>query len=217
MSLARRRQLIEYAQAKQAWIIEDDYDSEFRFMGRPLASLQGMDTHGRVLYAGTFSKTLFPGLRIGFLVTPPALAAAFAKGLSELYRGGHLFTQAVLTDFLQEGHFAAHVRRMRQLYGERRLCLQQAIQQELPGARLSSSGEAGLHLTLRLADGCDDVAISRAARAVGVIARPLSAYYLQPETPGARGLVLGYAHVPEAQIAPAFARLAQVIRAHGGG
>ncbi|WP_338846659.1 PLP-dependent aminotransferase family protein [Massilia sp. W12] len=211
MSLARRRQLLEYAQSHQAWVVEDDYDSEFRFMGRPLASLQGMDAQGRVLYTGTFSKTLFPGLRIGFLVVPPALAPGFATALSELYRGGHIFTQAVLTDFINEGHFAAHVRRMRQLYAERRLCLQQAIARELPKATLYSGGEAGLHLTLRLPDECDDVALCAAARAAGIIARPLSAYHLQTGPACARGLVLGYAHVPPAQIDSAFAQLARLI------
>ncbi|MBI3228775.1 MAG: PLP-dependent aminotransferase family protein [Burkholderiales bacterium] len=213
MSLARRRQLVQYAQDNSACVVEDDYDSEFRFGGRPLASLQGMDSAQRVLYMGTFSKTLFPGLRTGFLVVPPALADIFATALSELYRGGHLFTQAVLTDFMVEGHFASHVRRMRQLYSERRLRLQQEIQRHF-GTRFSISGaEAGLHLALRLPDDCDDVALSQQALASGIIARPLSGYYLNstPLAKRQRGLMLGYAYVPEEEIAPAFAKLAQVI------
>ena len=111
MSLSRRRMLLEYAAVHNAWIMEDDYDSEFRYNSRPLASLQGMDTYDRVLYLGSFSKTLFPGLRIGFLVVPQALEAPFATGLSELYRGGQVFTQAVLADFMAEGHFASHIRK----------------------------------------------------------------------------------------------------------
>lgn len=217
MSLARRRQLLQFAAAQQAWVIEDDYDSEFRFDARPLASLQGMDSQQRVLYAGTFSKTLFPGLRTGYLVVPPALAAIFATAASELYRGGHLFTQAVLTDFMQEGYFAAHVRRMRQLYAERRVCLQQAIAREF-GDKYPVQGEqAGLHLALSLPANCDDLALSEQARQLGIIVRPLSGYYLH-DTPinlRQRGLILGYASVPLEEIGPTFARLAQLMRQLG--
>lgn len=214
MSLARRRQLVEYAQAHGAWVVEDDYDSEFRFGGRPLASLQGMDSQQRVLYMGTFSKTLFPGLRTGFLVVPPALAEVFATALSELYRGGHLFTQAVLTDFINEGHFASHVRRMRQLYSERRLCLQREINSHFGERFAIQGGDAGLHLALRLPDDCDDVLLSELALQTGIIARPLSGYYLHstPMAQRQRGLMLGYAYVPTEEIPQAFAKLAQVIR-----
>ncbi len=212
MSLSRRRMLLEYASAQRVWIMEDDYDSEFRYESRPLASLQGMDSGARVLYMGTFSKTLFPGLRIGFLVVPPALAAPFATGMSELYRGGQQFTQAVLADFISEGHFSTHIRRMRVLYGERLRLLQQAVQQHFGARVLTSGADAGLHLTLRLPDGCDDAAIARAAMAQGIVVRPLSAYYRNPTS--ARGLILGYACVPHASIAPLFARLATIITAH---
>ncbi len=214
MSLARRRQLVEYAQAHGAWVVEDDYDSEFRFGGRPLASLQGMDSQQRVLYMGTFSKTLFPGLRTGFLVVPPALADVFATALSELYRGGHLFTQAVLSDFINEGHFASHVRRMRQLYSERRLCLQREIHAHFGERFAIQGGDAGLHLALRLADDCDDVRLSELALQTGIIARPLSGYYLHSTALAQRqrGLMLGYAYVPTEEIPAAFAKLAQVIR-----
>ena len=213
MSLSRRRMLLEYAGAHQVWIMEDDYDSEFRYNSRPLASLQGMDTHDRVLYLGSFSKTLFPGLRIGFLVVPEALAPSFATGLSELYRGGQLFTQAILADFMSEGHFASHIRRMRLLYGERLRLLQDAIQSNFGGRVATSGGDAGLHLVLGLPDGSDDFAISRAALEQGIIARPLSRYYMK--TAGARpGLMLGYACVPNELIGPTFDRLARVIEAH---
>ncbi len=213
MSLARRRQLLEYAQAHEAWVVEDDYDSEFRFGGRPLASLQGMDSQQRVLYMGTFSKTLFPGLRTGFLVVPPALADIFATALSELYRGGHLFTQAVLTDFMNEGHFASHVRRMRQLYSERRLCLQAEITRHFGKRFAIQGGDAGLHLALCLPDDCNDVLLSERALQIGIIARPLSGYYLNstPLAQRQRGLMLGYAYVPEEDIPPAFAKLAALI------
>jgi GntR family transcriptional regulator/MocR family aminotransferase len=213
LSLARRRALLEYAAANGAWIVEDDYDSEFRYHGRALPSLQGMDAHGRVLYMGTFSKTLFPGLRIGFLVVPRHLAAAFATGVSELYRGGQVYTQAVLADFIAEGHFASHVRRMRKLYAQRLSLLRAAIASEFGESMRTDGASAGLHLTLHLPDNVDDYAISCAAAKAGVIARPLSAYY-HGEGRVQRGLILGYACVPDEHIASCFARLAAVIRAH---
>lgn len=213
MSLSRRRMLLEYAAAHKAWIMEDDYDSEFRYNSRPLASLQGMDTYQRVLYLGSFSKTLFPGLRLGFMVVPKALAPSFATGLSELYRGGQLFTQAILADFMTEGHFASHIRRMRVLYAERLRLLQDAIQQNF-GERIAiSGGDAGLHLALGLPDDCDDVAISRQALAQGIIVRPLSRYYMKASN-ARRGLILGYACVPDELIRPTFDRLAKIIGAH---
>ena len=215
MSLSRRRMLLEYAAVHNAWIMEDDYDSEFRYNSRPLAALQGMDTHDRVLYLGSFSKTLFPGLRIGFLVVPQALASSFATGLSELYRGGQLYTQAVLADFITQGHFASHIRRMRVLYEERLRLLQQAIQQHFGDELPTSGGDAGLHLTLGLPDDCDDTAISRHAQSEGIIARPLSRYYMMEEC-ARRGLILGYACVPNETIAPTFDRLATIIRQYLG-
>lgn len=213
MSLSRRRMLLEFAAAHKVWIMEDDYDSEFRYNSRPLASLQGMDTYDRVLYLGSFSKTLFPGLRIGFLVVPEVLAPSFATGLSELYRGGQIFTQAILAEFMSEGHFASHIRRMRLLYAERLRLLQDAIRQNFGEGIAISGGDAGLHLTLGLPDDCDDVAISRAALAQGIIARPLSGYYMKAAS-ARRGLILGYACVPDLHIRPAFDRLAQIIRMH---
>jgi len=213
MSLSRRRMLLEYAAVHNAWIMEDDYDSEFRYNSRPLASLQGMDTHDRVLYLGSFSKTLFPGLRIGFLVVPEALAAPFATGLSELYRGGQVFTQSVLADFMTEGHFASHIRRMRVLYEERLRLLQATIAHNFGDALPMTGGDAGLHLTLGLPDECDDTAISRHAQSEGIIARPLSRYYMDAKQ-ARRGLLLGYACVPNEAIGPTFDRLANIIRPH---
>jgi GntR family transcriptional regulator/MocR family aminotransferase len=213
MSLSRRRMLLEYAAVHNAWIMEDDYDSEFRYTSRPLAALQGMDTYDRVLYFGSFSKTLFPGLRLGFLVVPQPLAAPFATGLSELYRGGQMVTQAILADFMKEGHFASHIRRMRVLYEERLRLLQQAIHDEFGDTLPTTGGDAGLHLTLGLPDDCDDTAISRHAQSEGIIARPLSRYYMTPERMR-RGLLLGYACVPNEAVAPSFAKLAKIIRQH---
>lgn len=212
MSLARRQQLIEQCHAGGGWILEDDYDSEFRYASRPLPSLQGLEGGTRVLYLGSFSKTLFPGLRLGYLVVPKPLAAAFARASSELFREGQLLQQATLADFIQEGHLAAHVRRMRTLYGQRRERLLAAIQHEF-GEHLPVLGsKAGLHLVLGLPETVDDGALTDAAAAIGIAVRPLSRYYADPAR-APRGLLLGYACVPDDEIAPAFSRLATVIRA----
>ena len=215
MSLSRRRMLLEYAGIHNIWIMEDDYDSEFRYDGRPLASLQGMDAYDRVLYFGSFSKTLFPGLRIGFVVVPTALADAFATGLSDLYRCGQLFMQAVLADFMAEGHFASNIRRMRVLYAERQQLLREAINRNFGDTLVISGDDAGLHLALLLPEHCDDAALCREAQEQGIIVRPLSRYYMKPSRGKCglkRGLILGYGCVPSEQVGPAFDRLADIIR-----
>lgn len=216
MSLARRRMLLEYARQNGCWIIEDDYDSEFRFGSRPLPSLQGLDDAGLVLYAGSFSKTLFPGLRVGYLVVPDDLATAFAQAVAELYREGQLITQSVLAQFLREGHLTSHIRRMRNLYAERRLGLIDAISRRY-GNTVDIVGEhAGLHLVLALPACVDDHRITREAFGQGVVVRPLSNYYLKAGNVK-QGLLLGYAAVPIAEISPAFDVLATVIDAQRDG
>lgn len=214
MSLARRRMLLDYARRHGCWIIEDDYDSEFRYGGRPLASLQGMDSGERVLYMGTFSKTMFPGLRLGYLVLPEGLARAFVTGMEELHRAGQVPLQAAMAEFMTQGHFNSHIRRMRLLYGMRLELLQQAIAAGTDADQVSAPGsDAGLHLSLRLPGHCDDRVIAAEALAQGVAVRPLSNYYHERRQ-AQSGLVLGYACVEEAAIGPAFAVLARVIEAH---
>ncbi|MCL1962010.1 MAG: PLP-dependent aminotransferase family protein [Desulfovibrionaceae bacterium] len=213
MSLARRRQLLEYARSARCWVVEDDYDSEFRYGSRPLPSLQGLDEAGRVLYMGTFSKVLFPGLRMGYLVVPEDLAEGFTLGLAEIYRGGQYLLQAVMADFIAEGHFVSHIRRMRLVYAERRQCLLDAIRSRFGDAFPIQDEAVGLHTALRLPTGCDDGAISAAALADGVITRPLSGYYInrrhrQP------GLVLGYGHVDPKDIPAHFDTVARAIARH---
>ncbi|MES2105507.1 MAG: PLP-dependent aminotransferase family protein [Pseudomonadota bacterium] len=212
MSLARRRSLLEYAREHGCWIIEDDYDSEFRYSGRPLASLQGMDSGERVLYMGTFSKTMFPGLRLAYLVLPAALSQPFVTGMEELHRSGQAPLQATMAEFMTQGHFNSHIRRMRLLYGARLEILQQEIGRYFEASQVCTAGsDAGQHLALRLPAHCDDQLIAREALAQGVAVRPLSSYY-HDASRAERGLVLGYACVEEAHIAPAFALLAAVIR-----
>ncbi|OWT67897.1 MULTISPECIES: PLP-dependent aminotransferase family protein [unclassified Achromobacter] len=209
MSLSRRRMLLDYAHQHGAWIVEDDYDSEFRFSGKPLASLQSMDQHDRVLYLGTFSKTLYPGIRLGYMVLPRALAAPFGIGLSELYREGRLMDQAVVADFIEKGHYATHLRRMRQVYARRQALLRDAITAQMGAGWPISTHEAGLHLVMHLPAGTDDLGIAIAARTLGLAVRPLSRYY--EGTAGASGLLLGYACLPDNLIGPSFQRLMQVI------
>jgi len=211
MSLARRQQLLEHCRHHGSWIVEDDYDSEFRFGTRPIASLQGLDGGDRVLYVGSFSKTLFPGLRLGYLVVPKALAAPFAKASAELYREGQLQQQATLADFIREGHLGNHVRRMRTLYGKRRECLLAAVQANFGDALPVLGDNAGLHLVLQLPEGTDDRRIEASAAAAGIAVRALSSYYSSPASARC-GLLLGYACVPEDRIAPAFGTLAGVLR-----
>ena len=210
MSLARRRMLLDYARQVSCWVLEDDYDSEFRYGSRPLPSLQGMDDAGRVLYAGSFSKTLCPGLRVGFLVVPEPLSLAFADAVAELYREGNMVHHAILNEFIRNGHLASHIRRVRRRYAERRDCLIGEIHRYF-GDRLDVvGGDAGLHLILALPDTVDDQLVVRDALREGVITRPLSNYYLD-RAHARSGLLLGYAGVTPDEIQPAFDTLAQVI------
>ncbi|MGB7817043.1 MAG: PLP-dependent aminotransferase family protein [Methylotenera sp.] len=192
MSYGRRRLLLDYAQNTNAWIIEDDYDSEFRFEGRPISSLQGMDQHGRVLYLGTFSKVMYPGIRLGYMVIPPQLVAPFKNGLYELQRPGQVMIQAALADFIEEGHFASHIRRLRLAYGEKRRLLQAALAPVAnAGARLSPV-DSGLHLVLEFDPDIEDVRVAAMAAEHGLRVYPLSNYCMGEKRE--KGLIIGYAY-----------------------
>jgi GntR family transcriptional regulator/MocR family aminotransferase len=210
MSLARRRMLLEFARQHRCWIIEDDYDSEFRYSSRPLASLQGLDAGDQVIYVGSFGKTLFPGLRIGYIVVPETLAGSFATASAELYREGQLLQQAVLAAFIAEGHFTSHIRRMRTLYGQRRELMLATIRAHYGDSLDIVGGDAGLHLVLRLPAGVDDREVARRALEKDIVVRPLSGYFARADN-AAPGLLIGYACVPDEEIGPAFAKLAEVI------
>ena len=211
MSLARRLALLAWAQRVGAWIIEDDYDSEYRYAGRPLASLQGLDTTGRVIYLGTFSKVLFPTLRLGYLVVPPDLVDAFTAMRSLVDRHSRLVEQAVLADFLSEGHFARHIRRMRTLYAERQAYLVEAARYTLGGLLRLEANQTGMHLLGWLPAGVDDVGVSRQAAECGLEAPPLSSYCMDPVRQG--GLVLGYAHCTRQEIEHGIDLLAHALEA----
>ncbi|CDY79782.1 Putative GntR-family regulatory protein and aminotransferase near polyamine transporter [Caballeronia glathei] len=212
MSLARRRTLLEFARQHDVWIIEDDYDSEFRYGSRPLASLQGLDEAGQVIYVRSLGKMLYPGLRMGYMVVPEPLVDTFRTGIAELYREGQLMQQAVLTEFIMDGYLTSHVRRMRTLYGERRQLLIDAITAHFGDTLEVMGDEAGLHLVLGLPEGTDDRAVAAAALEAGVVTRPLANYYVE-QASARPGLMLGYACVPNEQIEPAFRTLARVIEA----
>ncbi len=186
LSMPRRLALLDWAAQAGAWIIEDDYDSEFRHAGPPLTALQGMDGQGRVIYVGTFSKALFPGLRIGYLVLPEALLAPVIALRRRVDRYPPVLAEATLAEFLREGHFASHLRRARR--GVR--AARDALVAALDGAGFTvQPPEQGLHLLLPLPHGCDDRAMAQAARRQGFGVRALSPMYLvAPQS----GLVIGF-------------------------
>ena len=217
MPLARRMALIEGARAAGALIVEDDYDSEFRHEGPPLAAMQGLAPDAPVLYCGTFSKTMFPGLRIGFLVAPPALARQLAAMRAQSSAAGRAAEQLALAAFLRSGAFMTHLRRMRRLYRQRRDALAAALERHLGRIAEVHGASAGMHLALRLPDDrLDDVAIARRAREEGIIVNPLSTHAVGGATPW-NGLMLGYAQVPAEQMDALVRRLAAVVHlaAHG--
>jgi GntR family transcriptional regulator / MocR family aminotransferase len=213
MSLGRRLQLLERARQADAWIFEDDYDSEWRYRGRPLAALQGLDSDGRVIYAGSFSKVLFASLRIGYLVVPPQALEAFLSARSTLDDQPSLIAQPALAAFLAEGHFAAYLRRQRRIYRARQEMALAAAEKHLGGLLDVPPDPGGLHLvgflTPELAGRMDDHGASRRAEAVGISVPPLSKYWIGRV--GRQGLMLGYAAMAEGLIEPTMARLARAL------
>jgi GntR family transcriptional regulator / MocR family aminotransferase len=190
MSARRRMLLLNWSNQTGAWIIEDDYDSEYRFESRPISSLQGLDTSDRVIYIGTFSKVMFPALRLGYVVVPKDLVPAFAAAREANDIFSATLYQATLNDFIREGHFARHIRRMRMLYSERRSALVEAIRLQMGDLLQVVGAESGMHLAALMPPGMSDVAIATAAAQRGVSSIPLSSCYLKPPARG--GLILGY-------------------------
>lgn len=209
LSAARRLSLLEWAARIGVWVIEDDYDSEYRFESRPVTSLQGLDRCGRVIYIGTFSKVMYPALRLGYVVAPRDLVPAFVAARSADDVFSSTFHQAVLTDFIREGHFGRHIRRMRLLYGERREALRTAIEAQLGGVLEVTGTGAGMHFVALLPAGSDDVAVAAAAAVEGVSVTPLSTCYLK--SPKRPGLVLGYAGANASQLREAVLRLKGIL------
>lgn len=209
LSMGRRLDLLGWAHSADAWIIEDDYDSDFRYDGRPIASLRGLDEHGRVIYAGTFNKILFPGLRLGYLVVPPALVRAFVAARYYLDRHPQSLLQPALAEFIRAGHFTAHLRRTRQNYREQRDRLVAELRRRIGTLIEVDPPEQGMHLVAYLGDGLSDVEVERAARLEGVVVRAMSTLYRAQ--PPRQALMLGFSGYPPELIAPAVARLARAI------
>lgn len=215
LSLARRLELLEWAERRDGWIVEDDYDGEYRYSGTPLAPLAALDRQGRVIYVGTFCKITFPALRLGYLVLPSALAAAFAQRRALDMRHSEIGTQAVMAEFIAAGHFQRHVRRMRLAARARRDALLRDWPEAIPGCSPMPPVDAGLHLCVRVESLARERELLAAARAAGVELNGLSEYWLEESAEpvdNRAGLVLGFAAVPEAQIVEAIRALRKAWR-----
>lgn len=210
MSLARRLELLDWAERSRGWIIEDDYDGEYRYSGAPLAPLAGLDRQGRVLYVGTFGKVLFPALRLGYLVLPAALVKAFGQRKALDMRHSEVSTQMVMAQFMASGHFQRHIRRMRRAAAGRRDALLAGWPSDLPGCEPMPRVVAGLHATVRVSSLAREQELVSKAAAVDVEINPLSDYWLPDSTEpvdNRAGLVLGFAAVNEHAIAEALRKL----------
>lgn len=210
MSLERRLALLDWSERTGSWIIEDDYDSEFRYDGRLIAALQSLNARGNVLYVGTMTKVLFPGLRIAYLVVPEPLATAFVTGRSLLDGSAAKLNQVVLADFMREGHFTAHARRMRQIYQARRDLFVAAFERHLGAFATCNLPRAGLHVTALLKDGVDEAATLAAAGRAGIVLRGLGRLTLGAASAG--GWLMGFASRPPQDMEDALMRLAHALR-----
>ncbi len=211
LPLARRLALLQWAQTHDALLIEDDYDGELRYDGRPLAALQGLSADERVIYLGTFSKVLFPALRLSYVVLPSALVRPFVQAKQLIDRGAPTLTQAAVADFMLEGHFERHLRHLREAYGERRQVLVTALQAHLPDGVRYADEPAGLHVMLYLPEGVGETAVVAAAAEAGVGVYPAAAYFMERPSPPA--ILLGFSGLSEAEIAEGVALLGGVIKA----
>jgi GntR family transcriptional regulator/MocR family aminotransferase len=209
MSASRRLLLLDWARQSGAWIIEDDYDSEYRYERPPIPSLQGLDTDQRVIYIGTFSKVLFPSLRLGYIVIPPDLVERFMAVRIAMDIFPSYLYQEVLTDFMRDGHFGRHIRRTRALYNERRRVLVASLR-EVFGELLTQHGaDAGMHVTVTLPEGIHDIEVATKAAMEKLWLWPLSPSYLGEKRE--QGFVLGFGSTPTDQIRPAVSHLRKVL------
>ncbi|WP_312759729.1 PLP-dependent aminotransferase family protein [Pantoea brenneri] len=209
MSAARRLALISAAQQQQAWIIEDDYDGDFRHHGEPIAAMQGMTDNAPVIYLGSFSKTLFPALRIGFMVLPAPLVSNLRPALHQLLRGGNPLEQQALARFILCGDYSRHLSKMRRLYRQRQALLRSELQQAAGQPLPLLGGDSGMHLVLPIEAHQDDVAIANRLIQAGYAPAALSTFYLTE--PAQRGLVIGYGNSSSTQITAAVRQLRRVL------
>ncbi|WP_278653250.1 PLP-dependent aminotransferase family protein [Pandoraea pnomenusa] len=213
LSLPRRLELLAWAQDSRAWIIEDDYDSEFRYHGRPLPALKSLDQNDRVLYTGTFSKVLFPGLRLAYLVVPRSQIARFRDIVVHMPGPGAILLQGMVADFMEQGHFARHLRKMRSLYAQRRGYLVDALAQTFGERLLVQPQAGGIHVLAHLARGENDSALAAAARARGLAVQALSDWRARRGGQGGQGgLLMGFANfASDAAALAAVTRLAAAL------
>ena len=211
MSLNRRLSLLEFAHRSGAIIFEDDYDSEYRYSTRPVPALQGLDQHGNVIFAGSFSKVLFPSLRLGYVVAPLDLVPAFRAARSQTVRHAQVLDQVTLRDFIDQGHFARHLRRMREVYAERLGTLLDEARHHLAGLLEISPIEAGLQTIGWLNDGIDARTVADAASERGLIVTPLETYARSAQVKN--GLLLGFAAICPDDIRTGVRKLASVLDA----
>ncbi|PRH20556.1 MocR-like pyridoxine biosynthesis transcription factor PdxR [Burkholderia multivorans] len=201
LSPTRRLELLEWATRRRAWIVEDDYDSEFHYHGRPVPALQHLDRDGRVLYTGTFSKVLLPGLRLAYLVVPEVLVGRFAHVAGRLPGPGSILPQATVAAFMEQGHFARHLRKMRALYAERRAFLVDALARTLDEHLHVRPQAGGVHVLAYLSDRHDDKRVAAAAAADGLGVQALSDWRIRASAQG--GLLMGFANFATAEDARA--------------
>jgi GntR family transcriptional regulator/MocR family aminotransferase len=213
MSAARREALLDWAQRRKVWLIEDDYDSEYRYVSRPLGALQGMSADGRVVYIGTFSKVMFPSIRVGYMVIPPPLWEAFFTAREGVDVFSPPLYQLALADFIDGGHFARHLRRMRLIYLPRRNALLDGLEKHCNDYLTVYNADAGLHMTTLLRPGVDDTAVVRRMSEHSLNATPLSSCYLGAER--RQGLLLGFGGWDERRILSATRTLGDVLRELG--
>ena len=209
LSLSRRLELLEWARVNRAWIFEDDYNSEFRYAARSLQALQGLDQHQRVIYSGTFSKMMYPEFRLGFLVVPPGLKEQFivTKYFSDI--GSSYLEQAVLASFIEEGHYASHVRRVRKACYERRTALVNAIQCYLADKMTVQPSDSGVHIVCWLHAGLTGDEVELKARMLGLGIQSLSHYYHGDIS--RQGILIGFANHPPEVIVEGIRRLAHAM------
>ena len=213
MSLRRRLALLEWAQRNDALIFEDDYDSEYRYSSRPVPALQGLDRGGNVIFAGSFNKVLFPSLRLGYVVAPPDLVDRFVAVKSITSRHAQLVDQAVLCDFITDGDFARHIRRMREVYAERLSVLLKCSRERLAGVIEISDIEAGLQTMAWLPGGVDSAIVAKRAHERGIAVNSLRAFTRGPLARD--GLQLGFAAVGTDEIRHGVESLAEVLDSLG--
>jgi len=213
LPLERRLRLLEWARDRDSWIIEDDYDSEFRYESRPLPALQGLDSDGRVIYVGTFSKVLAPSLRVGFVVLPGTLVEPFVSAMTAQIYHPSTSLQATLSEFIAKGHMERHITRLRGHYGRRWSTLKEALDARLGSHLGVLPGAAGLHLTVELDPAMDDRKVATVAREHGLETPPLSQYYLGRG--GRSGLLLGFGGASSEELREGVETLAGVLERVG--